>query len=133
MNAACDDCHSSPCCALYSCSSSPLACGSEIKLASCIIELLLILYDGCCWSDCIILMDFSHSGDWNKGFPWFCFCFWIFHLHFNGLSLHQAFQIAKAAVHWRISCPLFYKQQEAFKLGQCWNFRLLKELQHMRV
>lgn len=39
LHAARGDCHSFPCCALYACSSSPVARGSLIKLASYIIQL----------------------------------------------------------------------------------------------
>ena len=81
LHAACGDSHSFPCCACYACSNSPLACGSPITLASYIMELPLILYDGCCWHDCIIPMDSSHSGVLDWGFPGFCFVFGTFRLH----------------------------------------------------
>lgn len=38
LHAACGDCHSFLCCALYACPSSRLACGSPIKLASYIMD-----------------------------------------------------------------------------------------------
>lgn len=123
LNAACGDCHSFPCYALYTCSNSPVTCGSPIKLASYIIDLTPIPYDGCCRGGCIIPRDSSLCSDFDRGFSQFCFVFGIFHWLFNAVSLQLSlnkecqtwtFQISKAIF-------IFYKQQEAFKLGQCWK------------
>lgn len=47
------------------------------------------------------------------------------------LEMSALSQIAKAAVHWTIFCPL--SLQTAFKLGQCWKLILLSEQQHLCI
>lgn len=96
-------------CALYACSTSPRACGSPIKLASC----CRVAANTVWW----MLLGWQHrshgflSQPWlGQGIPLILF-FGIFHLHLHSLSLQlqctrnvclELFKSNKAAVHWRL-------------------------------
>lgn len=99
------------------------------------IWLHLTLCDRYFWNDCNISTNVSLSSDIVRGFPGFCF---------GNLSFTQQCDLTavNVAEHWKSASSfleslkqltegflLFYfcKQQEAFKVGQCWKFTVPKE------